>query len=237
MPDLVWPMPHPRWSCHMPMRLLAQTPNRTNRPRLALAASTLVLVLSACGSGREAVPADATEPSGPTASASALVTEPTPTRTPEPTPEPTPVPTAATTTFAVDDVITITQNGDPWADFTVLEVQEAAEFVDPDGFFNDTPQTSGYVYLAAKVRYVAVTDGVDYNPFDFQIFVGGQAVDSFAFALNGPEPELSSGTLPQGRSAEGWILYEVPPTGEVLLSYGNMFLDEAPVFEVVLRGG
>jgi hypothetical protein len=79
-------------------------------------------------------------------------------------------------------------------------------------------------------------NGVDYNPFDFQIFVDGQAVDSWAFVINGPEPALSSGTLPEGRSAEGWLVYEVPAAGEVLLSYsGNMFLDEAPVFEVVLR--
>ncbi len=40
----------------------------------------------------------------------------------------------------------------------------------------------------------------------------------------------------RGRSAEGWLIFEVPPTGRVLLSYsGNMLLDEEPVFEVVLQ--
>jgi hypothetical protein len=138
----------------------------------------------------------------------------------------------------VGEVITITEGGEPWADFTVLEVLQAAEFVDPDGYFNDTPQTDGYVYMAAKVRYEALDDGVSYGSFDFQVFVDGRAVEGFAFATHGPEPDLSSGTLPQGRTAEGWLLYEVPPTGEVLLSYsGNMFLNEAPIFEVVLRDG
>jgi hypothetical protein len=138
----------------------------------------------------------------------------------------------------VGDVITITENGNDWAHFTVLEVKEAAEFVDPDGFYNDTPQATGYVFLSAKVRYEAIASGVNYNPFDFQVFVDDQAVDGMTFALHGPEPELGSGTLPAGRTAEGWLLYEVPPTGRVLLSYsGNVFLDEEPVFEVVLREG
>jgi len=37
-----------------------------------------------------------------------------------------------------------------------------------------------------------------------------------------------------GRIAEGWLVYEVPAEGEVLMSYGGNFGD-APVFEVVLR--
>lgn len=207
--------------------------------RLTQAAACLLATafIAACGSGTSATvdPVNATSTPDERASGTPSAE---PTEAPAATPEPTPVPTPESRTYGVGDVITITENGDPWADFTVLEVAEAAEFVDPDGFYNDTPQTDGYVYLTAKVRYEAIASGVDYNPFDFQIFVDGQAVDSLAFAINGPEPELSSGTLPAGRTAEGWLLYEVPPTGEVLLSYtGNMFLDEEPVFEIVLREG
>jgi hypothetical protein len=41
---------------------------------------------------------------------------------------------------------------------------------------------------------------------------------------------------PKGRKASGWLVYEVPAKGQILLSYkGNMFSDAAPVFEVVLR--
>lgn len=203
----------------------------------ALSAIAVIGLMAACSAGTRATAAEVDESAAATAS-TAATPKPTPEQTPEPTPETTPEPTPATTTFTVGEVITITQDDEPWAEFTVLEVQEAAEFADPDGFYNDTPQTAGYVFLAAKVRYEALTNGVNYNSFDFQIFVDGRAVEGYAFALNGPDPELSSGTLPAGRVAEGWLLYEVPPAGEVLLSYsGNVFLNEAPIFEVVLREG
>lgn len=208
------------------------------RLRVITTAALMALVLVGCGNGtavEQATDETAQATTDPTEAAVAT-TEPTPEPTEAATPEPTPEPTAQSTTFAIGEVVTITQDGEPWADFTVLEVQVATEYPDPDGFYNDTPQNPGFVFLAAKVRYEALANGVDYNPFDFQVFVDGQAVESYAFAINGPKPELSSGTLPQGRTAEGWLLFEVPEAGEVLLSYtGNMFLDEAPVFEIVLR--
>jgi hypothetical protein len=182
-------------------------------------------VLAGCASGgaveRSQLPSE--EAQGEPSGAGEQSTEPAPSQ-------------PANATFNVGDVITITEDGDPWADFTVLEVRQDAEFVDPAGFLNDTPQIDGYVFLSALVRYEAIVDGVYYNPFDFQIFVSDVAADNIAFALHAPEPQLHSGELPAGRAAEGWLLYEVPPAGEVLLSYnGNIFINEAPVFEVVLR--
>ena len=153
-----------------------------------------------------------------------------------PTVVPTPSPTPSPTEFGVGDTITISKGGDPWANFTVVEVQQATEYPDPDGYYTDEPQIQGNVFLAAFVRFDALTDGVDYNTFSFQVFVDNLAVDNFAFVLNGPEPTLSSGTLPAGRSAEGWLLYEVPASGKVLLSYSDFFND-TPIFEVVLREG
>jgi hypothetical protein len=157
-------------------------------------------------------------------------------RTPEPTAEPTPGPTPTTSTYAVGDVITIPQNNEPWADFVVLEVREAEMFPAPNGQYADSPQISGYIFLAARVRYEALTDGVRYGSFQFDLLVDGQAVDSYPFAPNGPKPELSRGTLSQGLTTEGWVLYEVPPVGEVRLSYSDLLtLNEPPIFEVVLR--
>jgi hypothetical protein len=208
--------------------------------RTAIVIALVSLILGACaGAGTDAtsrsVPSLAADSPTPVPT-TAATPEPTLAATPEPTPLATPVPTPEDATFAVGEVITITQDGAAWADFTVLEANQAAEFVDPDGFYNDTPSTAGYVYLTALVRYEAIANGVDYNPFDFQVFVDDQAVDGYAFAIHGPQPDLGSGTLPSGRVAEGWLLYEVPPTGRVILSYsGNMFLDEEPIFEVVLR--
>lgn len=201
-------------------------------PRLLVPAVLGVALLAGCAAGDATLLATPSSTPAIHSTPEKTAAEPTPGETAEPTEQPTPT----TSTYSVGDVITITENGDPWANFTVLEVQEKAEFVDPDGYYTDTPQVDGYVYIAANVRYEALTDGVNYGSYDFQVFVDGRAVEGFAFAINGPEPTLSSGTLPTGRVAEGWLLYEVPPSGEVLLSYsGNIFINEAPIFEVVLR--
>jgi len=162
--------------------------------------------------------------------------------TPHPSSEPTiseaasNEPTPTTTTYAVGDRITMVQDGRPSAEFIVLEVREASEFMAPDGLTGDTPQTSGYVFLALSVRYEALADGARYGSFQFQVLVDGQPLGNPGSAIHGPEPVLPVGTLSQGSAAEGWLLYEVPPTGEVRLSYSDpATLDEPPIFEVVLR--
>jgi hypothetical protein len=156
--------------------------------------------------------------------------EPTVSEAPSTAPRPT------TTTYAVGDVITMVQGGQPSAEFTILEVREAEGFMAPDGLTGDTAQTSGYLFLAANVRYEALADGARYGSFQFQVLVDGQPVGTSATAIYGPEPLLPVGTLSEGSAVEGWLLYEVPPTGEVRLSYSDpATLDEPPIFEVVLR--
>jgi hypothetical protein len=41
--------------------------------------------------------------------------------------------------------------------------------------------------------------------------------------------------LPKSRKASGWVVYEVPAKGEVRMSYGGSFSNEAPIFEVIIR--
>jgi hypothetical protein len=191
----------------------------------------MALVLAAC-SGTAAQKSSGSRAQSETPSATER-----PTEAPDPTNEPTPAPTEAPdNTFAVGDVITIIEGGDPWAEFTVKKVEQAKVYKDPSGYFDDVPEQKGNVFLAAQVQYKALTNNVDYNPYDFELFVNDEAVDNTTFVTNGPEPRLSSGTLPEGRKASGWIVYEVPAKGKVILSYAsNMFSDDAPVFEVVLR--
>jgi hypothetical protein len=90
--------------------------------------------------------------------------------------------------------------------------------------------------MAAPHR--ALQDGVSYGSIDWQAFNNGQAVDGCTFLMNGPEPQLSMGTLPNGRTASGGLVYEVPAPGELRLSYENpwLFGNSGPVFEVLLRG-
>jgi hypothetical protein len=115
---------------------------------------------------------------------------------------------------------------------TVSDPSEHASY--PGDYYADEPEQAGWVYMQVYVLYESSKDGSTYNQFDWAIYADGRQLDSYGYALNGPEPDLGSGTLPAGRTAEGWLLYEVPPTGEIVLSYEPNY-DGPPIFEVVLR--
>ena len=188
--------------------------------RSVLACVILGLMVAACGAAVSTVQPAAQPTSQPDSGTQ-----------PPPPPADTPAP-AGPATYRAGDVITIQQNGEDWANVTISDVATK------DGYGEfDRPQTKGNQFIQAKVTYEALADGVDYNPFDWQVFVDGQAVDNTSFVVDGPKPDLNSGTLPKGRTASGYVVYEVPPAGEVLMSYGGTFSGEAPVFEVVLRDG
>ena len=194
-----------------------------------------VLLVAACGAtaGLASPTVGAQAPSA-VAVTPGLTTSPTtvPTEVPADTPDPT-IEEPSTTVYRAGDVINVTINGDPWADITVSKVKVVRKY---DGPYNlDDIPAKGSVYIQAFVTYVAKTDGVDYNPYDWQVFAAGEAVDNSTYVSNGPTPELSSGTLPSGRKASGWVVYEVPAKGEVRISYGGVFSNDAPVFEVIIR--
>jgi hypothetical protein len=132
-------------------------------------------------------------------------------------------------TFGIGDSIEVTGEYVDDVLVTVAKVEQKSKYGE-----YDRPK-SGNVYLAVLFEYEAIEDGASYNPFDWQVFVDGTAVDNFTFVLDGPEPELHSGTLPKGRRASGWVVYEVPKDGQVLLSYKANMFEDAPTFEVVAR--
>ncbi len=147
-----------------------------------------------------------------------------------PTASPTP---AGPKTYQVGDTVTVTENGSEWAKITISDVKVVGSY--KGKYSNDTPKIAGNVFIQAKVAYEALVDGVDYNPFDWQVFCAGEAVQNYSFVLYGPQPGLSSGTLPSGRKASGYVVYEVPAKGEVRMSYkGNAFSNSGPVFEVMI---
>jgi len=149
-------------------------------------------------------------------------------------PTPTPAP-AGPTTYAIGDTVTVTEYGEDWAKITISDV-EVVESYKSDYDYVEKPQVEGYVFIQAKVTYEALQDGVTYNPFDWQVYCAGEAMDNYSFVAYGPQPDLSSGTLPNGRKASGYVVYEVPKVGEVRMSYsGNIFLNDSPIFEVVIR--
>lgn len=153
-------------------------------------------------------------------------------------PEATPLPSIEipdeTGQYMLGDVVTITSNGEPYAEVTVSRASVKKRYDGPYDI-DDVP-ARGNVYIQALVTYKALTNGVDYNPFDWQVFVNDEAGGDYSFVSNGPTPTLESGTLPKGRKASGWMIFEVAAKGAVRMSYGGgSFTNEAPIFEVLIR--
>jgi hypothetical protein len=188
--------------------------------RTATGFAVLALAAALTGCGQLAV---ATTPPANPGGAGTIATQ-------QPVDELTPDPGAGgeTQTYQVGEVIDLESDGAPWAKITVTKPSIHKSY----GLY-DQPQVKGNVFIQAFVTYKAVASGVTYNPFDWQVFAGDEAAET-AFAVEGPKPQLSSGTLSKGRTATGWVLYEVPAKGKVVMSYGGGF-GGVPVFEVVIR--
>ncbi|MFL5686255.1 MAG: hypothetical protein ACJ77D_09405 [Chloroflexota bacterium] len=141
--------------------------------------------------------------------------------------------TGEPTQYKAGEPATVTSDGEDWAKIVVDKVKAVKRYNGPYDF-DDVPK-KGNVYIQLRVTYTALQSGVAYNPFDWQIFVGGEAGGNYTSVGNGPTPLLEFGTLPKGRKASGYLVYEVKAKGKVLLSYAGSFGNEAPIFEVLLR--
>jgi hypothetical protein len=147
-----------------------------------------------------------------------------------------PTPTVASTgpvTYQIGQTATSDRDGQK-VKITVSDVAVAATYTGTDGYV-DKPQVAGNVFISAKVTYEALTDGVTYSTADWDVFNDGVAVTGYTIVLGGPKPLLSSGSLTTGRKAIGYVIYEVPPKGEVRLSYKAVVFDTTPTFEFVIR--
>jgi hypothetical protein len=147
---------------------------------------------------------------------------PTPTAAPTPVVAPTPTGPA---TYQIGDAVTVTEKGANWAKITISDVKVVASYE------RTYPKTAGNVFIQAKVTYAALVDGIDFNPLDWTLYCAGSLVTGYTHAFNGPDPALHAGTLPNGGNVSGYVVYEVPPTGEVRMAYG----DPTDVFEVIIR--
>jgi hypothetical protein len=161
----------------------------------------------------------------------------TPTPAPQPTPPDFMIPTdepvvEGPSTTAIGETVSITCDGDPCLEIKVAKVAFATRYKDPDGYYDDKPD-KGLIYMAVYVTYKATGPNASYNPFDWAIYVNDVAGQDYAYVTNGPKPELNSGELPEGKSAAGWIVYQVPPTGRITIAYQPG--QSGAVFEVVVR--
>jgi len=143
---------------------------------------------------------------------------------------PTPAPSGPKI-HQVGDTITVAHNGADWAKITVSDVSTSASY---PGALADKPRTAGNIFIAARVTYEALAQGVSFNPYDWQAYCQGVAADHHV-VLYGPSPGLDSGHLGNGKKATGFVVFEVAPKGEVRLSYAAVSLSKTPMFEVVIR--
>lgn len=206
----------------------------TRRIAFALA---WMLAIAAC-SAQTATPAATATTSATTLSPSQAGV---PTQSPSAVMTPTAVVTPATSGPAihqVGDIVTVSQGGKDWAKITISDVQSAASYKGSSGL-SDVPLIAGDVFVSAKVSYEALVDGVTYNPYDWQVFVGGKKDNNFLMAAEGPKPDLLVGTLAAGQKTSGYVVWEVPANGEVQLIYAGAYtghvLTTPPVFQVIVR--
>jgi hypothetical protein len=136
-------------------------------------------------------------------------------------------------TYKIGQTATSDRDGQK-VNITVSDVAVAATYTGTDGYV-DKPQVAGNVFISAKITYEALTDGVTYSTADWAVFNDGVAVTGYTIVLGGPKPLLGSGSLTTGRKAIGYVIYEVPPKGEVRLSYKAVIFDTTPTFEFVIR--
>jgi len=184
---------------------------------------SLAAVVAACSSAAVSTVEPGTATPSETAAATA---EPTASPTAEPTAADTAIatdtPAPTTKTFVPGDEVTVTQNGEPYLKIVVSKVSQHFKY--------------GAFYIQAFVTYTSLADGATYDAINWQVHVRDVATDNPPFATSARKPELHSGTLPKGRKVGGWVEYEVPPRGKVVMSYsGGTDGNEAPVFEVVIR--
>lgn len=199
---------------------------------------TLGLVaVTLAGCATAGVASSTLEPVGGPVTPGAVVTpEPNPNAVETPVADDTAAP-ETTKRAKVGEVNTITANDEDYLDITVSQPTQHKSY---GSGYSVTKPGKGNIFLQVLVTYKALQDGASYNQFDWDVFVNGEALQGYTEFVyeGGPKPALSSGDLPKGRTAKGWLIYEVPVKGEVLLSYkGAGFNNDAPIFEVVVRKG
>ena len=195
--------------------------------RLGLAA-LLVFSIAACGVKAEGQP-NATSLARPTVNPSSLNSDETL------EPATTDAGPGSPSEAKIGQSIRITCDGQDCMDVVVLKATTATRYKDAHySDLDDKPKHKGDVFLAVQVRYTAIGAGADYNALDWGLYVNDEQVQDQAFVSNGPEPALIANDLPKGKKVTGWIVWEVPSKGRIVLSYepGR----NGSIFEVVLRG-
>ena len=95
----------------------------------------------------------------------------------------------------------------------------AARYGDPGGAADDVPARSGDVFLAVAITYRAAGTGASIRLGDWKVTAEGLSACALARVRHGPRPTLQPGALAPGTTATGWVIWEVPGSGRLTLSY------------------
>lgn len=138
------------------------------------------------------------------------------------TPTTTPKPSSTTPAgLAVGGPGITASNKDGAAEITVVSVRRMTEGT---GDYGDAPKNGNY--LLVEVSYLCTEGVFDYNQFDWGLRDSeGRTYDSFGSYSSGyDEPDLNSGTLANGSTARGVIIFDGPASDvqvEYTLGYGS----------------
>jgi hypothetical protein len=142
-------------------------------------------------------------------------------------------PAATPATYKIGDTITVKKDGADWAKVTLSGVKVSPSFDSGDGNL-EMPTEAGLVFITAKVDYEAIAASVEASYFSWSFFNDGTAAHH-AVVNYGPKPELDDVTLKATQKDSGYIVAEVPATGEVRTAFRFNDWDDNAVFEIVLR--
>ena len=140
----------------------------------------------------------------------------------------TPTRGSITNPAVVGEPVTVVRLGNTF-EITVLDYirgEQANSEIKSANLFNPSPEV-GYEYVLVKVRvkYVKGDDTAPIGILNFKAFVNGTGHNP-TFAVHPiDKPDLKSVTLIPGGIAEGWVLFEVPQGGEILISFAYLFSD------------
>ncbi len=101
----------------------------------------------------------------------------------------------------------------------VFEIHVSGATVDAFGSGEDVerPDHPGYQFLVVNLTYRALAPALVYDRAQWTLLVDRRPSYDIALTRLGPRPELLNGTLAQGQEVTGNLIYEVPPTGDLVM--------------------
>lgn len=136
---------------------------------------------------------------------------------------PSPIPSATT---ALRQPVTINRDG------KVLTV--TVDGVRKSDYPSGAALRPGYELLSVMVTYRAAHNSEDarYNEWDWSAKAAGHRINTYPKSVG---DDLGSGDLFADGEAHGYVTFEVPTTGEVVVEYRFFSLDQDPTFELAIR--